>query len=103
MLQFVILVNLAYRKADFKIVHSLTVRGPSTSGHNEGSARSPLPLKADYKTKQFTINNCQVELCPNNKMQAIYALTLSYRGNFIFIPAHLKLIFTISEIFISKK
>jgi hypothetical protein len=28
--------------------HELTSKGPSTSGHVEGSARSPLPPKADY-------------------------------------------------------
>lgn len=33
-----------------KIEECLTVRGPSISGHVEGSARSPLPLYADYKS-----------------------------------------------------
>jgi len=36
------------------IEYFFTFRGPSISGHFEGSARSPLPLNADCINRQFT-------------------------------------------------
>jgi len=42
-------LNISEVVQKLELKDSLTVRGPSISGHVEGSARSPLPPKADCK------------------------------------------------------
>lgn len=65
---------------------NLTVSGPSTSGHTDGSALSPLPLKADCTLKYLSIAKLKKQHATECVEGIEVQLTLSYLGIFIFIP-----------------